>query len=245
VHVDDVDRSGGIPAILNELTKIPGLLHLDQLTVTGATLGESIKEAAIRDHEVIRSIDTPFAQTGGLALLFGNLAPEGAVIKTGAVAAHMWKFSGPAHVFDSQDQCLEAIAKNAIKAGEVVVIRYEGPKGGPGMPEMLSPTSAIMGMGLGESVALITDGRFSGGTRGACIGHVSPEAAAHGPIAALHDGDIIEIDLHQRTLNVRLAQEEIQRRLQSLPSFEAKIKTGWLGRYIRMVTSASSGAVLQ
>ncbi|OPZ73369.1 MAG: Dihydroxy-acid dehydratase [bacterium ADurb.Bin478] len=245
VHVEDVDRSGGIPAILNELTKIPGLLHLDQLTVTGATLGESIKEAAIRDHEVIRSIDTPFAQTGGLALLFGNLAPEGAVIKTGAVAAHMWKFSGPAHVFDSQDQCLEAIAKNAIKAGEVVVIRYEGPKGGPGMPEMLSPTSAIMGMGLGESVALITDGRFSGGTRGACIGHVSPEAAAHGPIAALHDGDIIEIDLHQRTLNVRLAQEEIQRRLQSLPSFEAKIKTGWLGRYIRMVTSASSGAVLQ
>jgi len=245
VHVEDVDRSGGIPAILKELTKIPGLLHLDQLTVTGATLGESIKEAAIRDHEVIRSIDTPFAQTGGLALLFGNLAPEGAVIKTGAVAAHMWKFSGPAHVFDSQDQCLEAIAKNAIKAGEVVVIRYEGPKGGPGMPEMLSPTSAIMGMGLGESVALITDGRFSGGTRGACIGHVSPEAAAHGPIAALHDGDIIEIDLHQRTLNVRLAQEEIQRRLQSLPSFEAKIKTGWLGRYIRMVTSASSGAVLQ
>ncbi|HPI72370.1 MAG TPA: dihydroxy-acid dehydratase [bacterium] len=245
VHIEDVDRSGGIPAILNELAKIPGLLYLDQQTVTGGTLGESIKEAVIRDHEVIRSIDNPFAQTGGLALLFGNLAPDGAVIKTGAVAAHMWKFSGPAHVFDSQDQCLDAIADNRIKAGEVVVIRYEGPKGGPGMPEMLSPTSAIMGMGLGGSVALITDGRFSGGTRGACIGHVSPEAAAHGPIAALQNGDIIDIDLHQRTLNVRLAQEEIQRRLQSLPDFEAKIKTGWLGRYIRMVTSANSGAVLQ
>jgi dihydroxy-acid dehydratase len=245
VHMEDVERSGGISAILNELSKIPGLLHLEQPTVTGKSLGENIKNAAIRDEQVIRTIANPYSAKGGLALLFGNLAPDGAVIKTGAVAANMWKFSGPARVYDSQDQVLTAINQGAIQAGDVVVIRYEGPKGGPGMPEMLSPTSAIMGMGLGDSVALITDGRFSGGTRGACIGHVSPEAAARGPIAALQDGDIIDIDLHARTLNVRLDEKQIRQRLQQLPKFEPKIKSGWLARYIRHVTSANTGAVME
>jgi len=245
VHIEDVEASGGISAILHELAKIPGLLNADRPTVTGATLAENVQHAVIRNPEVIRPIEQPFSQTGGLALLFGNLAPDGAAIKTGAVAANMWTFSGPARVFDSQDQCLEAISQGTIQAGEVVVIRYEGPKGGPGMPEMLSPTSAIMGMGLGESVALITDGRFSGGTRGACIGHVSPEAASGGPLAALQNGDIIDIDLHQRTLNVRLTDEQLQQRLQRLAPFEPKIKSGWLSRYIRHVTSANTGAVLR
>ncbi|HNT64227.1 MAG TPA: dihydroxy-acid dehydratase [bacterium] len=245
VHIEDVDRAGGISAILAEVAKIPGLLDLDRLTVTGKTLGQNIAASKILDSEVIRPLDRPHAANGGLAMLFGNLAPLGAVVKTGAVEAAMWRFSGPARVYNSEQECLQGIDRQEIQAGEVVVIRYEGPKGGPGMPEMLSPTSAIMGMGLGTSVALITDGRFSGGTRGACIGHVSPEAAAGGPIAALQDGDLIDIDLHRRSLNVRLSEEEIRNRLQALPPFAAKIEKGWLARYVRHVTQACNGAVLR
>lgn len=245
VHMEDVDRAGGVSAILAELTKIPNLLELSQLTVTGLTLGENIAQAPILDTNVIRSIDKPYAMSGGLAILFGNLAPQGAVIKTAAVAPEMWQYKGPARVFDGQDACLVGIQAGVIQPGDVVVIRYEGPQGGPGMPEMLAPTSEIMGMGLGDKVALITDGRFSGGTRGACIGHVSPEAAVRGPIAALRDGDIIQIDLQRKVLNCELSDHEINRRLTELTPFQSKIKHGWLARYSRLVTSASAGAVLR
>jgi dihydroxy-acid dehydratase len=245
VHIEDVDRAGGVLAIMKELAKIPNLLTQNRPTVTGKTLGENIALAENRDSQVIRTLDNPYASKGGLAVLFGNLAPLGSVVKTGAVAPEMWQHSGPARIFDSEEECIEAINAGTINKGDVIVIRYEGPKGGPGMPEMLSPTSAIIGMGLGESVALITDGRFSGGTRGACIGHVSPEAAARGPIAALQDGDIISLDLHARTLQVQLSDAEIQSRLAALGEFEPKIKTGWLARYIRHVTSANTGAVMQ
>ncbi len=243
VHMEDVDRAGGISAILAEIARVPDLLHLDRPTVTGKTLGENIRGAQIKDTNVIRTIDNPYAEKGGLAVLFGNLAPLGSVVKTGAVAPGMWEHAGPARVFDSEEACIDAINNGDIKEGDVIVIRYEGPKGGPGMPEMLSPTSALMGRGLGDSVALLTDGRFSGGTRGACIGHVSPEAAAKGPIAALKEGDIIRIDLHKRTLNVDLSEEEINKRLAALPEFEPKFKRGWLARYVRFVTSANTGAV--
>ena len=199
----------------------------------------------MKDRNVIRSIEDPYLKKGGLAILFGNLAPEGSIVKTGAVDPKMMKFSGPAKIFESQDEALSRILKGEVKAGDVVVIRYEGPKGGPGMPEMLSPTSAIMGMGLGDKVALITDGRFSGGTRGACIGHVSPEAAEYGPIAALREGDIIELDIPNKSLNVKLSDEEIESRLNALPDFEPKIKSGYLARYTKMVTSANTGAVLK
>jgi len=245
VHIEDVDRAGGISAILAELSQIPDLLHLDRPTVTGHTLGENVKDVKIEDTLVIRTLDNPYAEKGGLAILFGNLAPQGSVVKTGAVAPQMWDHRGPAMIFDSEDESLKAIYEGTINSGDVVVIRYEGPKGGPGMPEMLSPTSAIMGRGLGESVALITDGRFSGGTRGACIGHISPEAAARGPIAALQEGDIIHIDLHRRKLDVELTEEEIKARLDALPEFEPKIKKGWLARYIDHVTSANTGAVVK
>ncbi|HOT96200.1 MAG TPA: dihydroxy-acid dehydratase [bacterium] len=245
VHIEDVDRAGGISAILRELSRIGGLLDLGAPTVTGQSLGDNIAASEILDDTVIRRLENPYTSRGGLAILFGNFAPLGAVIKTGAVAAAMWRHSGPARVFDGEEAALAAIHAGRIQAGDVVVIRYCGPKGGPGMPEMLSPTSAIMGMGLGESVALITDGRFSGGTRGACIGHVSPEAAARGPIAALQDGDLIEIDLHQRTLNARLEMAEIARRLDLLPPFQPKYTRGWLARYTQMVTSANTGAVLE
>ncbi|HNW58883.1 MAG TPA: dihydroxy-acid dehydratase [bacterium] len=245
VHVEDVDRAGGVSAILQELSRIAGLLDPGAVTVTGQSLGENIARAEILDETVIRRLDHPYAARGGLAILFGNLAPLGAVIKTGAVAEAMWRHSGPARVFDAEEAAIAAINSGRIQQGDVVVIRYCGPKGGPGMPEMLSPTSAIMGMGLGESVALITDGRFSGGTRGACIGHVSPEAAARGPIAAVQEGDIIDIDLHQRTLNLRLDASAINSRLQQLPPFAPRYRRGWLARYTRMVTSAHTGAVLQ
>ncbi len=245
VHIEDVDRAGGVSAILAELARIPDLLDLDRPTVNGKTLGENIAGAERLDSAVIRSLENPYSQRGGLAVLYGNLAPMGAVIKTGGVEEKMWRHSGPARVFDSEEDCISAISNGKIQRGDVVVIRYEGPKGGPGMPEMLSPTSAIMGMGLGDSVALITDGRFSGGTRGACIGHVSPEAAAKGPIAALKEGDTIHIDLHQRTLNVELSQEEIDRRLAALTPFQSKFKRGWLARYIEFVTSANTGAVMK
>jgi dihydroxy-acid dehydratase len=243
-HMEDVHRAGGIPAILNEVQRGTGMLHLDRITVSGTTLGESIKGAEIRDEDIIRRYDNAHSKRGGLAILFGNLAPKGAVIKVGGVSAVMMKFSGPARIYDSQDEALAGILAGQVQAGDVVVIRYEGPKGGPGMMEMLSPTSAIMGMGLGDKVALITDGRFSGGTRGACVGHVSPEAAARGPVAALKNGDVIEIDLEKRSLNVQLSESEIQSRLAALPPFEPRITSRWLRRYSRFVTSADTGAVL-
>ncbi len=244
VHMEDVDRAGGISAILNEISKV-GVLDLSRPTVTGKTLGENISSSKILDNTVIRTVEEPYSKTGGLSILFGNLAPDGSVIKAGAVNSNMQFFSGPAKIFESQEEAVEKILAGEVNAGDVVVIRYEGPKGGPGMPEMLSPTSVIMGLGLGDKVALITDGRFSGGTRGACIGHVSPEAAERGPIAALRNGDIIKIDLPNRTLNVELSNEEISKRLNTLPVFEPKIKRGYLARYSRMVSSANTGAVLK
>jgi dihydroxy-acid dehydratase len=244
-HMDDVHQAGGVPAILKEVQAATNILHLDRITVSGQPFRQMVETAENKNSEVIRHADNAYLKQGGLAVLFGNLAPDGAVIKAGGVSATMRKFSGPARIYDSQELAYSGIMAGEVKAGEVVVIRYEGPKGGPGMQEMLSPTSAIMGMGLGDQVALITDGRFSGGTRGACIGHVSPEAAAHGPIAAIHNGDVIEIDLDTRSLNVRLAQEEIDRRIQSLPPFESHIQSKWLRRYARFVTSANFGAVLE
>jgi len=248
-HMEDVHRAGGVPAILNEIARLgngsrPPALHMQRLTVSGVTLGESIAGVSVRDPQVIRPIEDPHSATGGLAVLFGNLAPEGALIKTGGVAAHMRHHSGPARIYESQEEAMRGILEHQVQPGDVVVIRYEGPRGGPGMQEMLSPTSAIMGMGLGDKVALITDGRFSGGTRGACIGHVSPEAAAGGPIAALQEGDIIEIDLDARRLDVRLSAETLQSRLATLPEHEPRTRSSWLRRYARMVTSASQGAVL-
>ena len=244
-HMEDVHRAGGIPAILNEVQRATGMLHFDRITVSGTTLGESIKGAEIKDDDVIRRYDNAHSKRGGLAVLFGNLAPRGSVVKVGGVSAPMMKFSGPAVIFESQDDAMSGILGGKVKAGDVVVVRYEGPKGGPGMQEMLSPTSAIMGQGLGDKVALITDGRFSGGTRGACIGHVSPEAASGGPIAALENGDIIDLDLEARVLRVRLDDAEIQKRLAALPPFVSQITSKWLKRYSYFVTSADTGAVLQ
>ncbi|HEX7976232.1 MAG TPA: dihydroxy-acid dehydratase, partial [Anaerolineales bacterium] len=243
-HMENVHRAGGVPAILNEIASLGSVLHLDRPTVSGLTLGESIAGISISDPQVIHPVKAAHSPTGGLAVLFGNLAPEGAVVKTGGVAPSMRTFSGPARIYESEEEAMAGILDRQVQPGEVVVIRYEGPRGGPGMQEMLSPTSAIMGMGLGEKVALITDGRFSGGTRGACIGHVSPEAAARGPIAALQDGDWIEIDLGARSLNVRLSDETLKSRLAALPPFETHIASSWLRRYARMVTSANQGAVL-
>jgi len=242
-HMEDVHRAGGVPAILSEIS--PRGLHLDRVTVTGKTLRENLAPARVYDTEVIRPLDHPHRATGGLAILFGNLAPDGAVVKTGGVSAAMQKFRGPAHTYESEEETMRGILACEVKAGEVVVVRYEGPRGGPGMPEMLSPTSAIMGMGLGDKVALITDGRFSGGTRGACIGHVSPEAAAGGPIAALRDGDMIVIDLLAYKLDVELSDAEIRARLAAQPPQSREIKSKWLRRYASMVTSASAGAVLR
>ena len=243
-HMEDVHRAGGVPAILNEISRIDGVLHLDRLTVTGKTLRHSIAGVKIIDQEVIRCLEDPHSLQGGLAILFGNLAPRGAVIKTGGVSPFMRHFSGPARVYQSHDEAMTGIMAGEILPGEVVVIRYEGPRGGPGMMEMLSPTSAIVGLGLGENVALITDGRFSGGTRGLCIGHVSPEAAAGGPIAALISGDVIDIDLDARSLNVHLTDEVIQHRLEAIPPFQPRVQSRWLRRYSRFVTSADIGAVL-
>ena len=243
-HMEDVHRAGGIPAILNEVQRGTGMLHFDRITVTGKTLRESIRGKDIKDEEVIRRYDNAHSKRGGLAILFGNLAPKGAVVKVGGVSPAMMKFEGPAVIFESQEEAMAGILAGRVKAGDCVVVRYEGPKGGPGMQEMLSPTSAIMGQGLGDKVALITDGRFSGGTRGACIGHVSPEAAARGPVAALQPGDIVEIDLTERSLNVRLSEAEIQGRLDALPPFQSKTTSKWLKRYSYFVTSADTGAVL-
>jgi dihydroxy-acid dehydratase len=244
-HMEDVHRAGGIPAILKEVQAATGLLHPERMTVSGKTLGEIIAAAEVKDSDVIRPASNAHSKTGGLACLYGNLAPDGAVVKAGGVSEAMRVFSGPARIYESQDEALAGILAGQVKAGDVVVIRYEGPKGGPGMMEMLSPTSAIMGQGLGDKVALITDGRFSGGTRGACIGHISPEAASGGPIAALRPGDIIEINIDANTINVRLSAEEIQQRLAALPPFQQRIQSKWLRRYSHFVTSADKGAVLQ
>ncbi|MBL8077933.1 MAG: dihydroxy-acid dehydratase [Anaerolineales bacterium] len=244
-HMEDVHRAGGIPAILNEVQRGTGMLHLDRITVTGKTLGESIQGKEIKDEEVIRKYENAHSKRGGLSILFGNLAPKGAVVKVGGVSPSMMQFEGPAVIFESQDEAMAGIIAGKVKAGDCVVVRYEGPKGGPGMQEMLSPTSAIMGQGLGDKVALITDGRFSGGTRGACIGHVSPEAAAGGPIGALKAGDIVQIDLVARSLNVKLSDAEIQSRLDALSPFKSNVTSKWLKRYSHFVTSADTGAVLE
>jgi dihydroxy-acid dehydratase len=245
VHVEDVDAAGGISAILNEVAKIPGLLNLDCPTVTGKTLGENIAEAKIADNEVIHTLDNAYSKTGGLAILRGNLAPNGSVVKTAGVAPAMLTHSGPAVIFESQEDACDGILAGKVKAGDVVVIRHEGPKGGPGMQEMLSPTSYIAGAGLGESVALITDGRFSGGTRGACIGHVSPEAAVGGPIGLLKDGDVIEIDIPNNTISVKLSDEELAARKKAWTPPAPRITEGCLAKYASMATSADTGAVLK
>jgi dihydroxy-acid dehydratase len=245
VHMEDVDRAGGISAILNELSKKDGVLKLDLPTITGQSLGENIAAGYSKDESIIRTIESPYSQEGGLSVLFGNIAPNGSIVKTGAVDSKMLVHSGPARIYESQETALSGIMNHEVQAGDVVVVRYEGPKGGPGMPEMLSPTSAIMGMGLGDKVALITDGRFSGGTRGACIGHISPEAAERGPIAALENGDTIHVNIPDKSLHVELTDEEIQSRLDALSEFIPKITHGYLGRYARMVTSANTGAVLK
>ncbi|MFN3742672.1 MAG: dihydroxy-acid dehydratase [Anaerolineales bacterium] len=243
-HMEDLHRAGGIPAVLNEIQRSRGMLHLERPTVSGKSFGETLHGHEIRDERVIRHAENAYSQQGGLAILFGNLAPKGAVVKTAGVSPEMMRFEGPAIIFESQEEALEGILGGKVKPGDCVVIRYEGPKGGPGMQEMLAPTSAIMGMGLGEKVALITDGRFSGGTRGACIGHVSPEAAARGPIAALRNGDRIRIDLYARRLDVALSDAEIEQRLAALPPFTPKTSSRWLRRYSHFVTSADTGAVL-
>lgn len=244
-HMEDVDRAGGISAILKELSRREGLLNLECITVTGKTLGENIRDAEILDHEVIHPLENAYSETGGLSVLYGNLAPHGAVIKTGAVDPSVQKFRGPAIVFESQDAAIAGIALGKVKAGDVVIIRYEGPKGGPGMPEMLSPTSAISGMGLGKDVALITDGRFSGATRGISIGHVSPEAAEGGTIALVESGDIIEIDLIERTLLLDVSEDELKRRKEKWKQPEKKITGSFLRRYAHLVTSANTGAILR
>ncbi|NUK31577.1 dihydroxy-acid dehydratase [Parageobacillus sp. VR-IP] len=245
VHIEDLHEAGGVSAVLHELAKKEGTLHLDTLTVTGKTLGENIAGCEVKDYNVIRPIDNPYSETGGLAVLFGNLAPDGAIIKTGGVQDGITRHEGPAIVFDSQEEALEGIASGKVKPGHVVVIRYEGPKGGPGMPEMLAPTSQIVGMGLGTKVALVTDGRFSGASRGLSVGHVSPEAAEGGPIAFIEDGDIIEIDITNRTINVKLSDEEWEKRKANWKGFEPKVKTGYLARYSKLVTSASTGGIMK
>jgi dihydroxy-acid dehydratase len=245
VHMEDVLNAGGISAILKELSKKDGVLNLDRPTITGKTLGETIESAKNLNENIIRTIENPFSNEGGLAVLYGNIAPNGSIVKTGAVAENMLYHKGPARIYESQDDAIKAIHDGKVQPGDVVVIRYEGPKGGPGMPEMLAPTSAIMGMGLGSKVALITDGRFSGGTRGACIGHISPEAASGGPIAIIKEKDEIEIDIANRKINLNIDQKTFDLRMKSIEKFEPKINKGYLGRYARLVTSANTGAVLK
>jgi dihydroxy-acid dehydratase len=241
-HIEDLDRAGGIAAVMKELQE---LLKLDSKTVSGKLVAEIIAERQVTDREVIRSVTNAHSATGGIAILFGNLAPEGAVVKRAAVAPEMMVHQGPARVFDSEEEATQAIMRGSIKSGEVLVIRYEGPKGGPGMREMLTSTSLLSGMGMDKEVALITDGRFSGATRGAAIGHVSPEAASRGPIAALTNGDIIKIDIPNCKLELELSDKEITNRLAQLADFEPKVKTGYLRRYAEKVCSASTGAVLR
>jgi dihydroxy-acid dehydratase len=239
-RIEDLDRAGGIPAVMKELE---GRLNLGLKTVSGISVAEIIAGSRLAEREVIRPLANAYSDTGGVAVLFGNLAPDGAVVKKAAVLPEMMSHRGPARVFNSEEEATQAIMKGSIKPGEVIVIRYEGPKGGPGMREMLTPTSLLAGMGLDKEVALITDGRFSGGTRGAAIGHVSPEAASRGPIAALTDGDIIRIDIPGYQLEVELSEPEMSKRLAQLADFEPKVKTGYLRRYAEKVSSASTGAV--
>lgn len=243
-YMEDLNEAGGIYAVMKEISKL-NLLNLDCMTVTGKTVGENIKDAVNFDPEVIRTIENPYSKTGGLAVLSGNLAPDGSVVKRSAVVPEMMKHSGPARVFDCEEDAIEAIKGGKIVAGDVVVIRYEGPKGGPGMREMLNPTSAIAGMGLGSTVALITDGRFSGASRGASIGHVSPEAAVGGPIALVEEGDIIEINIPEYKINLKISDEEMAKRKAKWQPREPKVTTGYLARYAAMVTSGDRGAILE
>lgn len=243
-HMEDLNEAGGVYAVMNELNKL-GLLHTECMTVTGKTVGENIKDAANLNPEVIRPVENPYSKTGGLAVLKGNLAPDGSVVKRSAVVDEMLVHEGPARVFECEEDAITAIKGGQIKEGDVVVIRYEGPKGGPGMREMLNPTSAIAGMGLGSSVALITDGRFSGASRGASIGHVSPEAAVGGPIALVEEGDIIKIDIPNLKLEMAVSDEELEKRRQVWTPKEPKVKTGYLARYASLVTSGNRGAILE
>ena len=243
-YMEDLNEAGGVYAVMNELNK-KGLLHTECMTVTGKTVGENIKDCVNLNPEVIRPIDNPYSQTGGLAVLKGNLAPDGGVVKRSAVVEEMMVHEGPARVFDCEEDAIAAIKGGKIVEGDVVVIRYEGPKGGPGMREMLNPTSAIAGMGLGSSVALITDGRFSGASRGASIGHVSPEAAVGGPIALVEEGDIISINIPELKLEIKVSDEEMQARKAKWQPREPKVTTGYLARYAAMVTSGNRGAVLE
>lgn len=243
-YIEELDEAGGIRAVMAEIAKL-GFLHTDCLTVTGKTVGENIAGAKIKNEEIIHTIERPVSKEGGIAVLKGNLAPEGSVVKRSAVAAEMMHHKGPARVFDCEEDALSAIYGGKIKVGEVVVIRYEGPRGGPGMREMLNPTSAIMGSGLGSSVALITDGRFSGATRGAAIGHVSPEAAVGGPIALLEEGDLIEIDIPANRILVDVSDEELARRRAAWKPRTPRVTTGYLARYAKQVSSGCTGAVLR
>lgn len=243
-YMEDVDRAGGIMAILKSLAARPGLLHTDALAVSGLTLGEQISTAEVKDASVIRSVDAPYSAQGGLAMLFGNLAPDGCVVKTAAVSPAMMQFTGKAVVFESQESAQAGILGGQVQSGDVVVIRYEGPRGGPGMQEMLAPTAAIAGRGLGESVALITDGRFSGATRGGAIGHISPEAAAGGPLALVKEGDRIRIDIPAREIELLVDAAELAQRRREWTAPAPKVRSGYLARYAAMVTSADTGAVL-
>ncbi|MER2028400.1 MAG: dihydroxy-acid dehydratase [Solibacillus sp.] len=245
ISMDDIAKAGGVQAIINELTKIPGAIHPDRPTIAGVSMRELVKDYEITNERVIRTKDNPYSAVGGLSVLFGNIAPEGSVIKVGAVDPSIKTFTGEAIVFDSQEEAQQAIDEGLVREGHVVVIRYEGPKGGPGMPEMLAPTSAIQGRGLGTKVALITDGRFSGASRGISIGHISPEAAEGGPIALVENGDTIIIDLPSRTINLQVSDELLAERRQNLKPFEPKIKRGWLARYSALVTNASQGGVMK
>ena len=242
--LQQLDEAGGVPAVILELSK-KNIIHSDVMTVTGKTLGENLSRVQVRDHEIIRTINNPYHAKGGIAVLYGNLAPDGAVVKQTAVDDEMLTHEGPARVFNSEEKAQSAILGNKINPGDVVIIRYCGPKGGPGMPEMLSPTSAIIGMGLGKSVALLTDGRFSGGTQGACLGHISPEAAEGGPIGLVKEGDIIHIDIPAKKIELKVDNAELESRRREWQPPEPKITTGYVARYSKLVTSGSTGAVLK
>ena len=242
--MQDLNRAGGISAVIKELSRL-GLIHEDCITVTGNTVGENVKDKVIRDSQVIRSIENPYHREGGLAVLFGNLAPDGCVVKQSAVLDEMMNHEGPARVFESEEDATEAIMKGRIKKGDVLVIRYEGPRGGPGMREMLTPTSAIAGMKLDAHVALLTDGRFSGGTKGASIGHISPEAMQGGPIAVVREGDLISINIPEKLIALKVSEQEIKDRLENWSPPEPKITHGYLARYAKTVSSANTGAIVK
>jgi len=245
VHMEDVHKAGGVSAVLHEVSRRGGVVRGEALTVTGETVAQRVQGAEIKDAEVIRTWDKAYSPVGGLAVLHGNLAPEGAVVKTAGIQPSMRKFTGKAICFDSQDDAIAGIMGGKVRPGHFVVLRYEGPKGGPGMQEMLTPTSLIMGMGLGESVGLVTDGRFSGATRGACVGHVSPEAAEGGPIGLVRNGDPITIDVEKRKLTLGVSVKELAKRRKAFKPKKKKIGSKWLKRYSLLVSNASNGAVLK